>query len=196
MYKIKIGLLLCMSLSLGQVKAGDILKAINSLNIPQVEKEIKERGKLESAYKLRLIDVIEEKIVELKKKQGSKSKYLNPQLILGALTTGLATRWFTEGTSTEVIGVAAYRYQEECRALYNAAAPNLPPGAHEDLAQELKALYNKALWIGGLSVGVAGAALAAVGLKQLYNGLTTKKLKDNYQKALAIKTLIQQAPTE
>ena len=178
-----------------QAKKDTLLKAIDNLQVAQVEHEIKEHGVFEQSYKLRLADAIEEKITILKKEQSSLHRYLNPQLALGALATGLASGYFNAST-LDINDIARTTYLELARR-FNRAAPRLI--THEEyrrLSDTYAEKYNKTMWMKGATIGAISMALAAVGLKQLYNGLTTKELKDNYQKALAIKMLIQQAPTE
>lgn len=172
MNKLCISLLLCTSMCIVQVKADDILKAINNLNIPQVEQEIKEHGRLEQVHKLGLIDAIEERIAQLKTEQSSLLRYLNPQLALGTLAIGIAARYFNKITSNLPIKITNTTYQGRRIVTYTTDTFQL-----------------------GLKVG-ALSGLAAIGIKYLYYGLTIKKLKDDYKKALTIKTLIQQAPTE
>ena len=211
MNKLCIGLLLSISLSCTQVKpyftfmqnkAGvqaqkdTLLAAIDNLHLAQVEQAIKEHGVFEQAHKLKLIDAIEEKIAELKKQQNSLRKYLNPQLALGALATGLAASYFTKGISTSHIDNTARTTYQELKREFDRVAPTLTQPEQIILAQAYSLEHNDALWRKGLNRGTISTLLAAIGVKQLYNGLTTQNLKDKYKKALAIRTLLLDVPTE
>jgi hypothetical protein len=140
--------------------------------------------------------MIDQKIAELQKQQSSKSKYLNAQVILGLLTAGLTKKTFTVTTSYQCITAAANFGEALTREVFNQNAPHLNHSEQIVLAQALKNQHDQNLWKAGAIWGTLTGILALISIKQLYNGLTTKNLKNNYAKALAIKALLQQAPTQ
>jgi hypothetical protein len=186
-------LFLCSTLISTLPAFGDNLKqAIAKLDLEQVERELVTLKNLTESKRHEYRKLIETKIVENKAQQASKKKHLNKSVIIGSLVTtvGLSTLIATNLLKPRLLRPNI----KSCAGDLLSNTNNI--WIREQVVDHFCETVGTVIYNFGQFFGFIGGISLLFGPYQLYRGITTQALKEKHAKALAIKQLIEQSPTQ
>jgi hypothetical protein len=156
---------------------GPVTKAIATLDIHEVNKELTKLEAVSELDKRQIMQQIDKIMYSIQIQQKTKKKYLNKQTLLGCLAGSTSLFIMLQIYKLKSIGAAG---------IVVTAAHTAPDSIRTAVIALCDYIY---------TIGLLHGALGLFSLQQIYKGITTQELKSTYDKALAIKYLINQLPS-